>query len=441
MISKIETLKKHQGFMKYFENTSWLFFEKILRIFVGIFVTAWIARYLGPEYFGTLSYAQSFVGLFSAIASLGLDVILVRELVRNKDSSGELIATGFILKIFGAFVMILLLVFAANLTSNNHNTNILIYIIGSAAIFQSFNIVDIYFQSEVLSRYVVKAKVLSLFISSIVKIVLIIINAPLIAFAFSILFDSFILACSFLYFYISKVKINKLYFNKSIAISLLREGWLMMIASMAILIYMKIDQVMIKMILDNKEVGQYAAAVRISEGFYFLPVVIVASLFPAIVKAKEVSEKLYFDRLQKLFQLMVWISIPIALFVTFFGGSIMELLYGGQYSQASTILVIHIWAGVFVFLSVANDKWFYIEKKANLLTIKVLLGVISNVLLNIFLIPYYGIVGAAIATIISYSVSVLFSDLFFRNEYIHRLFIMKIKALLVFPAIMMKEGE
>ena len=172
MITKLKSLKNHQGFMKYFKNTSWLFAEKILRMVVGLFVGIWVARYLGPEQFGLFSYAQSFVGLFTAIATLGLDGIVVRELVKNESRRNELIGTAFWLKFFGAFAVLLILAMAINFTSNDTYTNTLVFIIASATIFQSFNVIDFYFQSKVMSKFVVYANVISLLLSSIIKVVL-----------------------------------------------------------------------------------------------------------------------------------------------------------------------------------------------------------------------------------------------------------------------------
>ena len=136
--------------MKYFRNSSWLFGEKILRMVVGLFVGIWVARYLGPEQFGLFSYAQSFVGLFAAIATLGLDGIVIRELVKDDTRRDEIISTAFWLKLMGAFGVLIVLAIAVNFTSNDSYTNSLVFIIASATIFQSFNVVDMYFQSKVL---------------------------------------------------------------------------------------------------------------------------------------------------------------------------------------------------------------------------------------------------------------------------------------------------
>ena len=425
MVSKLKSLKENQGFMKYFKNTSWLFGEKILRMIVGLFVGIWVARYLGPEQFGLFSYAQSFVGLFTVIATLGLDGIVIRELVKDESRRDELIGTAFWMKLFGAFLVLLLLAFAVGFTSNDAQTNSLVFIIASATIFQSFNVVDFYFQAKVMSKYIVYANVISLLISSVVKIALILNEASLVAFAWVILFDSFILAVGYGYFYLKNHLSLKLWkFQKSVAVNLLRDSWPLILSGIVVSIYMKIDQVMIKEILGSEAVGQYAAAVRLSEAWYFIPMVISASLFPAIINAKKVSEELYYQRLQKLYDLMVWMSIVIAIFMTFMSDWIVELLYGGQYDEAGGVLMIHIWAGIFVFLGVASGKWFINENLQMLSFWRTFYGMMINVVLNIFLIPKHGVQGAAIATLLSYFVAGLLFD--FVNNKTKKVFFMKL---------------
>jgi len=416
LLSKIKSLKENQGFMKYFRNTSWLFAEKILRMIVGLFVGIWIARYLGPEQFGLFSYAQSFVGLFTAIATLGLDGIVVRELVKAPEEADKLIGTSFILKIFGAILTLIILAIAINFTSNDSYTNTLIFIIASATIFQSFNVIDFYFQAKVLSKYVVFANIFSLFVSSLIKIYLIINEAELEAFALVILFDSFVLASGFIYFYLKQdLSIRKWEFDKDLAINLLKDSWPLILSGLVISIYMKIDQVMIKEMLDTKAVGNYAAAVRLSEAWYFIPMVISSSLFPAIINAKKENEELYYKRLQNLYSLMVWIAIAIALPMTFLSDWIVDLLFGNQYSEAGNVLMIHIWVGISVFFGVSNNKWLLIENLQKYRIQIDVFGAILNIILNLLLIPKFGIYGAAIATLVSYFSTFLIVFLYFKK--------------------------
>jgi O-antigen/teichoic acid export membrane protein len=418
MIAKLKQLQNHEGFIKYFKNTGWLFGEKILRIVVGLFIGVWIIRYLGPEQFGDFSYALSFVGLFTAIATLGLDGIVIRELVKDERRRDELIGTAFWLKLMSAFGVLAILAIAVNFTSNDTSTNTLVFIIASATIFQSFNVVDMYFQSKVLSKYVVYLNVISLFLSSMVKIALILNEAPLIAFAWVILFDSFVLASGFIYFYIKNIStfnVKYLKFSKSTAVDLLRDSWPLILSGIVISIYMKIDQVMIKEMMNAEAVGQYAAAVKLSEAWYFIPMVIASSLFPAIINAKKQSEELYYARLQKLYDLMVWMAIAIALPMTFLSDWLVELLYGGQYNQAGSVLMIHIWAGVFVFLGVASSKWLLSENLQIFSIINTTIGAVVNILLNYILIKNIGIEGSAWATLISYFIAAYLSLLFFKK--------------------------
>ena len=431
MIVKLKSLQNHQGFMKYFRNTSWLFVEKILRMVVGLFVGIWIARYLGPEQFGLFSYAQSFVGLFAAIATLGLDGIVVRELIKDESRLNELIGTAFWLKVTGAIGVLVVLAIAVDLISIGTYANTLVFIIASATIFQSFNVIDFYFQSKVMSKFAVYANMISLFLSSIVKITLILNEATLVAFAWVVLFDSLILACGYIYFYLKQK--NSIFFHwkfsKQTAVSLLKDSWPLILSGMVIAIYMKIDQIMIKEMIDSKAVGQYAAAVKLSEAWYFIPMVIASSLFPAIVNAKEQSKELYYERLQKLYDLMVWIAIAIALPITFLSDWIINLLYGAQYSQSGAILMIHIWAGVFVFLGVVSSKWFISENLQKYSFYRTLAGALINIILNYILIPVYGIYGAAYATLVSQAIaSYLFN---ITNKKLRYTFLLQTNAILL----------
>ena len=413
--------------MKYFKNISWLFSEKILRMMVGLFVGVWVARYLGPEQFGLFSSAQSFVSLFVAFATLGLDGIVVRELVEDESKRDKLIGSVFYLKLIGAFLVLIILAIAINFTSNNAYTNTLVFIIASATIFQSFNVIDLYFQSKVLSKYAVYANVITLLVSSIIKIILVLNEASLIAFAYVVLFDSLVLALGFLYFYLyNNLPIKAWNFDKNVAISLLKDSWPLILNGIAVSIYMKIDQVMIQEVLDSNAVGQYAAAVKLSEAWYFIPIVITYSFFPAIINAKKNSKKLYNSRLQKLYDLVVWLAIIVALLMTFLSDWIVVFLYGDAFHQAGNVLMIHIWSGIFMFLGVVCSRYLTAENLVKKSLYKNMVGVFFNVFLNYLLIPKYGILGAASATFFAHFTANYVYDLFDRD--LHQQLKMKTKS-------------
>jgi len=429
MITKLKSLKNHTGFMKYFKNTSWLFGEKVLRMIVSVFVGSWVARYLGPDQFGLFSYAQSFVGLFSIIATLGLNSIIVRELVEDNYNKNVLVGTAFFMMLIASFFVLLLLVIAIQFTDNNILENTLIFIVGSASIFQSFNVIDFYFQSKVISRYVVYSNIISLLLSSILKIVFILNNAPLVYFAYIVLFDSIILMLGLAYFYLKKNEhFRKWKFDIIIAKRLLKDSSPLIIAGVVNSIYMRVDQVMIKSMLDSIQVGYYSAAVKLSESWFAIGVIICNSLFPAIVNAKKKSKKLYYERIQKLFLFLVVITYILSILVYFLSDWIILFLYGKDYIISSNVLSIHIFSAIFVYLGVASGRWLIAENRAILNLYRNAFGMSINIALNILLIREYGIIGATIASLLAYIAAFYVFDLFLQET--RKMFILKTRALM-----------
>jgi len=399
---KFNKLQLSAGFKKYFVNTGWLFFERVIGMAVSFLVGVYVVRYLGPANFGLFSYAGSFVGLFTAIGTLGLDSILVRELVKDEKKRDELLGTTFVLKIIGSILVLTIIAIAIRFTDNDNFTNLLIFIIAIGTIFQSFNVIKFYFQAKVLSKYTVYTQVFTAILCAAIKLLLIYFNMGLIYFAMVTLLQSIILASGLIVMYIKqKSSLFNWSVNFGLAKNLLKDSWPLMLSGIAISIYMKIDQVMIKNMLDAQQVGYYAVAVKLSEVWYFVPMAITSSVFPAIINAKKISEKLYYDRLQKLYDLMVWLAIGIALPMTLLSNNIINLLFGIQYQEAVGVLRIYIWATVFVFLGVATGKYLVVENYTKISFLRTFMGAIINITLNIILIPKYGINGAAIATVLS----------------------------------------
>ena len=395
-----------ESFKKYFANTSWLFFEKIIRLIVTFIVGILIIRYLAPNEFGLLSYAMSIVGIFAAVSSLGIDSILTRELVKYPEQKDLLIGTAFSFKLMGAALSTIFLLAALPFMSNDGFINIMILIIASATFFQSFNVIDFYFQSRITSKYSVYAQSSSFLLGSIIKILLIIFKAPLIYFAIVILVEAIFLASGFIIVYNNRgLNIFDWKSNKKLGFKILSDSWPLILSGVVITIYMKIGQVMIKELMNETEVGYYGAAARLCEAWYFVPMAITASLFPAIVNAKQTSEKLYLNRLQKLYDIIAWMAILIALPVTFFSKEITVILLGNDYLPSAPVLTIYIWAGLATFLGIASSQYLIAENLTKLSFYRTLIGMIVNVILNIILIPKLGIVGSAIATLISYSLA------------------------------------
>ena len=407
---KITFLKSNSGVQKYLKNSSWLLGQKVLDMAVGLFVTVWVVRYLGPSDFGSLSYALSFVGLFSSIATLGLDGILVRDLVNEPVRRNYLLGSAFVLRFVGGVCSLFLIAAGTYFLGESNDDNTLIYIISFGVILRSFNVIDLYFQSKVLSKYVAYAKTIALGLSSIAKIALLLNGAPLVAFALMVVLEALVLMVSLIFFYCkagfnevedTRRKILNWNFDINTAKTLLRDSWPLMLGGIVISIYMKIDQIMIHRILGAEFVGQYAAATKLSELWYFIPVLITSSLFPALINAKKNSKQLYIVRLQRLYTFLLWLAVSIAIPMTFLSEIIVVRLYGDEYQLASDILRVHIWAGIFVFIGVASDKWLITEGIQMFSLRNCAIGALINIILNFYLIGSFGVVGAAYSTLVS----------------------------------------
>lgn len=427
MLHKLSSFVKNKSVVKYLINTSWLFFDRTLRLISGLFIGAWVARYLGPEQFGTFSYVQSFVGLVAIFAALGLDRIIVKALVDKEFDSNAVLGTAFFLKLGAGIVVFFLLLLSPYVTNNTSTENHFIIVLAACSLFGAINVVDFYFQSLVLSRISVIANVIVLSISSVMKILMIITSQPLSYFVYLLLFDAVVLALLFIVFYVRHSgTVFKWYFNPEVMVAMLKQSWPLILTGAMIVLHMKIDQVMLRHMLSVEAVGQYAAAVKFSAASYFLPMIIVSSLWPAIIKSKQLGEKIYLARIQKLYDLMSMMALSVALVLSVSAEFLVLLLLGDSYREAILILQIHVWAAIFAYLSVVSGAYLINEKMTRKNLYRALSGLLANITFNYILIPMFGGQGAAIATCGSFMVAYYLYDLFDKD--LRRHFFMKSKS-------------
>lgn len=371
----------------------------------GLFVGVWVARYLGVQQFGVFNYATAFVALFSTLSSLGLDAIVIRSIVRDPENREEILGTVFWLKLVGGVACLLLAFSSIFLLRHDDKLTIsLVAILASVGIFQSFDTIDLWFQSQVQSKYTVVAKNTAFIIATLLKVALITMQAPLIAFAWTGLAEIGLGAVGLILAY--KIKGYSLWlwrWSLPLAKTLLKESWPLILSGLSVMIYMRIDQIMLGEMVGDEAVGLYSAATRISEVWYFIPMALASSVSPSIYAAKEANEFLYYQRIEKLLRLLVLLSIVFAVPISFLSGTIITMLFGNGYAAAGQILATHIWASLFVFMGVGTSSWFISEGLTHLSLRRTVVGAIINVFLNLLLIPTYAGLGAAIATVISYA--------------------------------------
>ena len=398
----IEKVWTHKGLRHYGANTTWLFAEKAVRMVIGLVVGIYVARQLGPAQYGLLNYAISFVSIFSVIAGLGLDQIVIRELVKYPEKRNKLLGSTLAMKFAGFILMLAGIWIALYFSSNDHSTNLIVLVIAAGYLFQIFQTIDFYFQAQVLSKYVAISQIIAWSLVSACRAFCAWQGYPLIYFAWLEAINMCLMSSGYLFFYIIKVSHPFHWrFDFNLSKELFKNSWPLFLSTGAVAIYMRIDQVMIKSMLGDTEVGYYAVALRLVELWYFVPVIICSSLFPSIVRAKEISKEHYNHRLQMLFTLMIWLAIAIALGMTLAGPYIIKWLYGTQYVNAIPILLIYNWNLVFLFARIARAKWIITENLVHWALYCSVGGAIINVILNYILIDYMGVTGAAVSTLIS----------------------------------------
>jgi O-antigen/teichoic acid export membrane protein len=385
-------------------NTGWLFADRIARMGVNLVVGVWLARYLGPEKLGLLSYATAFVALFSPLASLGLEDIAVRDLVRDPECKDETLGTAFILKLIGGsalFVVAICTIFF--LRRCDSQLQWLVGIIAAGSIFQAFNIIECWFNSQVHAKYTVFDKSAAFFLCSVIKIILLIKGASLIAFAWVITFEVAAGSLGLVVAYKSKIgPLGNWQGTLKRARSLLKDSWPLIFSFMAIVIYQRIDQIMIGEMVGSEEVGIYSVAVRLAEVWIFIPTAVFWTVFPSIIKAKAVSDEQFYLQLQKFYNLMALLAYAVAIPVSFIAQWLVVALYGEAYARAGMMLIVLTWASLFMNLEYARSAFLNTMNLNRIYLIAVVTGGILNVILNYILIPRYGGMGAAIASLIAY---------------------------------------
>ncbi len=401
---KIRETLADSGFQKYFRNTGWMFIARIISLAISFFVTAYIARYLGPKDYGYLSYAVSFTGIFSFIATLGIDQVIYRDLIKFPERKDEYIGSAIFLKLIASLVATVFVIFFSLLSSQKDISSLLIIILSFTFIFNIFNIFIYEFQARVESKFVSLTSIYTTIILNTLKILVVFLNKGIIYLAIILLLEPIITA-AFLIFYRTKIigTLKKIKIRKELMVSLFKDSAPLMLSSAFALVYGRIDQIFIKNLIDTQSVGLYDASVRLSEVWYLVPNILVGSLFPAIVNAKSISDKEYSKRIGKLALLLTVIAVLISIPTTFFAKYIIQIVFGIGFIGGTTVLQIYIWSNIGTFLANLSTNYLINENLRVAIFVSSFIGMAANVILNIVLIPHFGINGSAFATLVSYS--------------------------------------
>lgn len=404
-------------FKRIIANSIWMLLEKLIRMIFGLFVGIWVARYLGPEQFGVFSYAVAFVGFFIPFSALGLNHLLTRDMVRDRNAEREILGTAWTMRfVSGIVVVVVSSIIVYFLRDQSTELMLFVALLSFGQSFKAFLVIDFWYQSHVRSKYVVISRIAALLISNTLKIIGVLSGFEVLWF----------IAAMFIEYVLSELLLTVTYilqggnpwswsFSSNRAISYLKQGWPLIISGFAAQIYLKLDAIMIGQLISDSAVGLYSAAARISEVWYVVPGVLVASSFPKILQMREQSKALYTYRLQQIYMFLAALGTFIAIVISTIAIPLIELLFGAEYAESGFVLQIHVWAGVFIFMRALFSKWIISEGLFKLSILTQGSGAILNVAANIILIPYMGIRGAAVATLISYAAASYFVLFFHRD--------------------------
>lgn len=418
MLYKIKLIisnKLNYSTRRVIKNSYSLILSQLLRYVINIFISIWIVRYLGAELFGAFSYITALTGIFGIFSSLGLQSIIVRELIKKPNESKALLGTSIFLSFITGIIASLALIFIVVFL--NHGNKLLLYlaIINSCSfLFDTFKIFSYHYESLVQSDKVAKINNISIIIASILKVICLRFNLGIYVLSSIFILESAISGILlFILFSKNVYSPFKFSIDKMLAKSLLKDALPLIMSGFMISIYMKIDQVMIQNILGNKEAGIFAVSVRLTEIFYFIPVIILSSFFPGIVASKDDTELLR-KKMDNLYSILIIFSYSVIFLMTLFSGVIINRLFGDSFIDAKVPLIILIWNLLFVCLGVARNAYiltFNLNKYYMYVTI---IGAILNLTCNLILIPKLGIIGAPISTIFSNFVAAYLTSIIFK---------------------------
>ena len=388
---------------KIFGNSMWQISEKIITMLLSVIVTSFIARYLGTEQYGLVNYIISVVSLFTTFSTLGMEKITINDIVENRNSKEKIIGTSFIIRLIGGIVLILISQITLYiLTDGDTVSQILGIIMGICMLFKAFEVIEYYLQSQMNLKITSIIRFITAIVVTITKILVVYFDFGVIGFICTYFIDAAVAGILFFIWYKKNNK-EKWKPSKEYAKSLLSRCWYVAIGGLLVTIYMRIDQVMLGSMLENKtQNGIYSAAVRIAEMWYFVPTAVITAIQPIILKSKtNGNEDEYNKNMQRLYDIVSIISITCGIIISLFGGLVVDILYGVEYKGAYEVLSISVWAGLFALLGTARSIWLVAEEKQKYTLVFTIMGGATNIILNSIFIPKMGAIGAAIATLIA----------------------------------------
>lgn len=391
-------------------NFAWLSGDRVLRMGLQFLVGAVVAQHLGPAGFGTLNYALAITGLIGVFSTLGLDGVFYRELVRSPHQAFSLTGTVFWSRMAAALLLYVPVAIVA-FGQQGGDARAAILISGFSLFASALTVFNAHFEIRLAARYVVWAANGSFLVCTAVRFWLVSQGASVAPFAATYLIEPALTAATLYVFYRREGgSLRGWRWERPLAGTMLRESWPLLLSGLAVMVYMRIDQVMLAQLRGDADVGIFCAALRLSEVWYFIPMALSSSLFPSLVRSRDHGPEIYKQRLGRYYDMNAALAYLIILVLAPTAPWIFSVVYGKGFAGAEGVFQIHLWACLFVFLGVARGGYLLNEGFTRFTFMATTGGAIINIGLNFVLIPKYGPEGAAWATIISQAMSTTISS-------------------------------
>ena len=403
------------------QNTAWIIGERIVQMLISLVITAITARYLTPNDYGIITYTTNFVAMFTSICALGLDGIVVKDIVDDRTREGEIIGTAVVMRFAASLVSMAAIIGLLYLLNPQDSLLLFAGALQSVQlIFRSAEIIEFWYQSRLESKYASIIKIIGYLVMSAYKVWLLATQKTVIWFAMSSTIDIAVIAVLYLILF-QKHSTHRMSFSMQTVKSLWERGKHFLISSLIVVLYTKMDTIMIQKMLPDglTQVAYYSVAITVCNMWIFIPQAVTSSARPLIMQLKNKDEALYLKRLKQLYAALFSMGIVFGILFSCCSKLIIRILYSEKYMPAQMSLIIAIWYTGLAVLGTARGIWLICEGKNKYAKNLLIWGVVVNLLLNAVLIPRIGIEGAAIATFVTQFVTCFIAPLLYKDTRIH----------------------
>lgn len=383
-------------------NASWLIVGRLIQMPLSFIVSVLTARYLGSSVYGVINYANAYVTFFTSLCTLGINSVIIKELVDAPDRQGRIVGTSIVLRLISSVLSVIVIVAIVSIVDHHDKTIMIVaFLCSLALVFHAFDTINYWFQSRYASKTTAIITLIGHLAITVYKIALMLLKKDVVWFAASMAVDY---ACIAILLWIAYRKAGgqTLCVDFQFGKKLLGKSYHYILSGMMVAIYSQSDKIMLKHTVGESAVGLYSLATTICSLWAFVLTAIIDSVYPTIVQLHADHQQEQFDRKNRqLYAIVIYVSMFVGILFLFFGEWAIGLLYGEEYIGAAAPLKIVTWYTTFSYLGVARNAWIVCNNKQRYLKYMYLCGAVLNVLLNYVLIPVWGANGAAWASLIT----------------------------------------